>query len=149
MYTENELWFNTYGTPQVDTTVAAHISDNVYDKTTVDNRYLKGGFWVFTMTTALLLNATGTFRVQLVCSAAAALTTPTALYDSGTIAHDAAEALFVVGNIYKIPMPIKIPLRYIGCIYTIGTAVATTGAWESYVVPNAYNHLPNDPTATS
>jgi len=147
--TDYQLWFNTYGTAQAETTVDTHNSDNVYDMTIVDKNILKAGVLVFQIETAIVSAGGGTLNIQLVCSAAAALTTPTVLWSTGVLANATIVAWTANSTIYKVKVPANIPLRYLGMQYIIGTAVFTAGAWRCFITPDAPHHIAADPTATS
>lgn len=149
MIGDYQLWFNTYGTPQAETTVDTHISDNVYDMTIVDKNILKAGIFVVRIDTTPAVNANGTMQFQLVCSAAAELTTPTVLLSTSEFDHDTCEAWAADEIIYKAKVPAHIPLRYIGAQVIIGTAILTAGDWDWFITPEAPHHIAADPTATS
>lgn len=122
---------------QDETTVAAHISDNVVDWGVAGRRFYEPLWYVFRIDTAIVSAGGGTLDIQLVTSAAADLSTPTILWDSGVLANATIVAWAVGAIPYVIPVFYKgTMLRYFGAIYTIGTAVFTAGKWDMLPVIN-------------
>jgi hypothetical protein len=129
MYLDN---FGDLSTAQAETTATTHISDNVVDLGVSGRRIVDPLWYFFRVTTAIVSAGGGTLQIQIVTSAAAALTASTVIWDSGTIPN----ATIVAWAVNAMPYP-RIPvtyadtlLRYFGAIYTIGTDVFTAGAWD-------------------
>lgn len=76
--------------------------------------------------TTFTTSAGGTLRVQVVLSAATALSTPTILSDTGILAVTNLTAGFEFKLSPTIPHT-KTPLRYLGILYIIGTGAMTAG----------------------
>lgn len=76
------------------------------------------------VTTAFTAGGAATLQVQLVTSAAAALTSPTVLRDTGALAVAGLTAGLIIFD-GVIP---RTALRYIGVIYTVATGPMTAGA---------------------
>jgi len=132
----------TLSDAQDETTVDDHISDNVIHLGVTGRRWDIPLWYVFRIDTAIVSAGGGTLQIQLVTSAAAALTAPTILWDSGVQAN----ATIVAWAIDTSPFP-AIPLHrsgtlllYLGAIYTIGTDVFTAGAWDMLAT---YDQPPN------
>ena len=148
MITDYALWFNTYGTPQAETSIGQYDSNNVYDMTVVDKNIITNGYLVFQIVVAITA-ATETLQIDLVCSAAAALTTPTILWGTGVLATATIEAWEANSIVYVVKIPPNIPLRYLGMSYTIAADDFDTGSWNCFITPNAPQFIAADPTATS
>lgn len=125
-------YFGDLSVAQDETTQTTHISDNVVDLGAAGRRIVEPRWYFFRITTAIVSAGGGTLQIQIVTSAAAALSAATVIWDSGTIAN----ATIVAWTVNQMPYP-RIPvvysgelLRYFGAIYTIGTAVFTAGAWD-------------------
>lgn len=87
---------------------------------------------VFTVTEAFV-GAGATLAINVVVSAATALTTPTSV---GTVSAQAIAAL-TIGAQFVVPIkPLvgSLGLRYLGAIYTIATATTTAGAMTADIV---------------
>lgn len=132
----------TLSDAQAETTQTTHISTNVIDLGVTGRRWDNPLWYVFRIDTAIVSAGGGTLQIQLVTSDAVGLGTPTILWDSGVQAN----ATIVAWLIDTAPFP-SIPLhrsgtllRYLGAIYTIGTAVFTAGAWDLFAT---YGQPPN------
>ncbi|MFA4972530.1 MAG: Bbp16 family capsid cement protein [bacterium] len=122
---------------QDETTVDSHISDNVVDWGAAGRRFYEPLWYVFRIDTAIVSAGGGTLRIQMVTSAAEALTSNTVLWDSGVIANATIVAWAVGAIPYVIPVVGQgTLLQYFGAIYTIGTDVFTAGAWDMLPVIN-------------
>jgi hypothetical protein len=149
MYVDSQLSFNTVSdnvmTAQAETTVATHNSDNVIDITSTAGRhFLEPMYFVFQIETAIVSAGGGTLDIQLVCSAAAALTSPTVLWSSGVVANATIVAWTANSTVYVVkapPIP-NVSLRYVGVLYIIGTAVFSAGDWRAFLTPNAPLFVP-------
>ena len=139
MITDAELLFSD--TQDISQVAAAYNSTNVYDtrgsKTSPDNT---STFWgatneMFGLITidAAVVGTSSTVQFEFVSSAATTLTTPTTHWDSGAI----AEATLVAGYTFAFRLPPQETyLRYLGFIYTIGTATTTAGTVTSILTPH-------------
>lgn len=88
---------------------------------------------VFTVTEAFTSGGAATLAINVVVSAAAALTTPTSV---GTVSAKAMAAL-TIGAQFVVPLaPLvgSLGLRYLGAIYTIATATTTAGTMTADIV---------------
>jgi hypothetical protein len=133
MYMDKQLIFSLN---QAETTVAAHISDNVVDLTHIPRVIIDNAYFVYRIKTAI--TGTGeTFQIDLVTSAAAGLTTPQILWSTGILTETIIEAWTANSIVYAFKVPSNMLLQYLGVIYTIGTAVFTAGAWDAFLTPNA------------
>lgn len=122
--------------PQAETTVDTHVSDNVIDLTHIPRTVIENCYFVFQCADVPATTG-GTFRIDLDCSAAVGLTTPTHLWSSGDLIEATIEAWVANTTIYAFKMSPYLPLRYLGCNYTIGTAVLTAGSWRAFFTPDA------------
>lgn len=116
---------------QAETTVTDHISDNVIDLGAAGKRIIDPLWYVFRIDAAIVSAGGGTLEIKIVTSAALNLGTPTVLWTSGLLAN----ATIVAWPANSIPYVIPVYhrgtlLRYLGAIYTIGSAVFTAGAWD-------------------
>lgn len=134
MYVDN---FGTLSDAQDETTVTTHVSDNVVDLGVAGRRIIDPLWYVFRIDTAIVSAGGGTLQIQIVTSAAAALTAATVLWDSGTISNATITAWAINTIPYVIPVTYNgTLLRYFGAIYTIGTDVFTAGKWDLLQVIN-------------
>jgi hypothetical protein len=109
-------------------------SDNIVDLS--QTRDIGEGeklFVVFTVGTAFTSGGAATLSFNVVTSAAAGLTTPTTLGSTNLIALGSltAGAQFVIAI---NPLVASLGLRYLGVIYTIGTATTTAGTMTADIV---------------
>ena len=110
-------------TAQVETTQATHISDNVIDLTHVPRNVIENLYFVFQCEVVPISAGGGTLQIDLVTSAAAGLTTPQTLWSTGIVANATIVAWTANSTIYAFKIPANMLLRYLGCNYTIATAV--------------------------
>jgi hypothetical protein len=128
---DNETWANLYA---ATTNYSASI-----DLAMGANRVIaEAGYLVWRQGVAETMTATGTMEVQLVSSAAAALGSDTILWSTGVMVHATIVATFLINTIvYVIKMPRKIPLRYFGVAWVVGTDVMETTTADIFITPNA------------
>jgi hypothetical protein len=146
MYLDKELALcavsNNVLTAQAETTVDTHVSDSVINLTHVPRTILDNAYFVFQIETAIVSAGGGTLQIDLVCSAAVGLTTPTVLWSTGVLANATIVAWTANSTIYAFKCPAYLPLQYLGCNYTIGTAVFTAGSWRAFFVPDVPFAIP-------
>ena len=150
MYTDAELSFNAIATTanvisftaQAETTQAAHISDNVIDVTKIPRSIYNSLFLVIQIVVVPVSAGGGTLTIDFDSSAAEALTAPTTLWSSGLLANATIVAYTANSLIYKVKLPPRIPLRYIGLTYTIATANFTAGSWVAFLTPDTEFLIP-------
>lgn len=139
MITDAEFLFSD--AQDISQVAAAYDSTNVYDtrggKTTPDNTSSLWGagadiFGVLIIDEAVV-GTSSTVQFQFVSSADTGLGTPTVHWDSGAI----AEATLTLGYTmaFRLP-PLDTYLRYLGFIYTIGTATTTAGTVTALLTPH-------------
>lgn len=127
---------------QDETTVTDHISDNVVDLQVAGRRIISPWWYVFRIDTAIVSAGGGTLQIKMVTSAAAALSGPVTLWDSGIIANATIVAWAVNAVPYVIPVTYNgTLLQYFGAIYTIGTNVFTAGKWDMLRAVNVPNPI--------
>lgn len=127
MITDAQLRFSS---AQAITTGAVN-STNVVDLTTADD--IARGLPMrakATVGTTFTSGGAGTLQAQLVTSTAAALTSPTVLFDTGAVALGTLVAGY---DLFDIVVP-KTAKRYIGIVYTEGTADMTAGTVNAGLV---------------
>ncbi len=150
MYTDAQLSFNAVTTTanvisftaQAETTVDDHTSTNVIDVTHIPRSIYDSMFLVIQIVTVPISGGGGTLQFSLRASAAAALSTPTILWDSGIVPNATIVAYSANSLIYKVKLPPLIPLRYIGINYEIATAVLTAGSWVAFLTPDTEFRIP-------
>ena len=124
--------------PQAETTVATHVSDQVIDLTHIPRNIIDSLYFVFQIEDAIVSGgAGGTLQIDLVTSAAVGLSTPQTLWSTGIVANATIVAWAANSTIYVIKVPPVMLLRYLGCNYTIATAVFTAGSWRAFFTPDA------------
>ena len=133
MYLDKENCFHLYPTAQAETTTAAHISANVVDLTKYPRNIIDMLYWVFQLEVAITTATSATFQVDLVTSAAEALTAPQILWSSGVVATGVVVAWLAQSTLWAFKVPAYLQHRYMGCIYTIGTGTFTAGSWRSFL----------------
>ena len=144
MWIDHEGYFTTYGTPQVLTLVADNVSDKVLDS--VEQSVILDNAELVIQCAAVPVSAGGgTLNIQLVASAAAALTTPTVMWSTGVLTNATIVAYTANSTLYKIRVPQEIPLRYVGILFTIATAVWTAGSLRAFLTPQAPYFTPAAP----
>ena len=126
---------------QDETTVADHISDNVVNLQVAGRRIIAPWWYVFRIDTAIV-SAAGTLKIQMVTSAAEALSSPTVLWDSGVLSN----ATIVAWAINTVPYVIPVYyngalLQYFGAIYVIASGVFTAGKWDMLRAVNVPNPI--------
>ena len=119
-------------TPQAETTVDTHVSDNVIDLTRKPQSIIESMYFVFECAVVPISGGGGTLQIDLVTSAAVGLTTPTIMWSSGVIPNATMVAWSANSSIYAFKIPAHFALRYLGCNYTIVTAVLTAGSWRAF-----------------
>lgn len=80
-----------------------------------------------------------TLQTQLVTSAAAALTSPTILFDTGAVAKATLVAGYIVMDVV-IPQTTQ---RFLGIIYTVATGPMTAGNITAALVSSTETPIPN------
>ncbi len=149
MRIDKELCFNavTAGVlvPQAVTLVTDNISDNVVDLTHYPRSNLDNVWFVLQCATVPISAGGGTLTVSLVTSAAVGLTTPQTLWSSGLLANATIVAWVANTTLYYLRPPMPALLRYMGVIYTIGTAVWTAGSFRAFMTPDVPNYIPATP----
>jgi len=133
-YIDKQLEFSD---AQAETTVAAHISTNVVDMGTV-GEWADGQpvYLVVTVNTAFTSAGAATLAVELLSDA-----TSTVAVDGSATSHWASETLAlatvaVAGYViacFALPMEGTTYERYLGVMYTIGTAAMTAGKVDAYL----------------
>lgn len=91
-------------------------------------------FWLYVLfTVAPTSGGSATIDLQLVTSAAAALTSPTVLIDitGGAVAYN--NAAFGVGKTFKFALPRATYLRYLGINAIVATAALTGGVVTAFL----------------
>ena len=124
-------------TAQAETTVATHVSTNVIDLTHIPRNIIDSLYFVFQCAAVPVSAGGGTLQIDLVTSAAVGLTTPQTLWSSGIIANATIVAWVANTTIFAIKVPPNMLLRYLGCNYTIASAVLTAGSWRAFFTPDA------------
>ena len=145
MYMDAELSFNAVTTTanvlahtaQAETEVGDHTSTNVIDVTHIPRTVLADLYLVVQIVVVPVSAGGGTLQISLRASAAATLTAPTTLWDSGLLANATIVAYTANSIIYSVKLPPAIPLRYIGMNYAIATAELTAGSWVAFLTPDA------------
>ena len=144
MWMDYENHFTTYGTAQVITLVADNLSANVIDLTE-KRTILQNADLVVQCEDVPVSAGGGTLDIQLVNSAAAGLGTPTILWSSGVLTNAAIVAWTANTTLYKIRIPSDMPLRYLGILWVIGTAVWTAGSLRAFLSPQTPYFTPAAP----
>lgn len=144
MFQDNELSFATAMTLNgfaVATTPFTNVIDtaplggqNTPNVNTGRNIGAGDEFWLYVLFTVAPTSGGGaTIDLQLVTSAAAALTSPTLLIDitGGALAYNGAG--FAVGKAYKFALPRATYLRYLGINAIVATAALTGGVVTAFL----------------
>lgn len=95
------------------------------------------------VTTAIAGNATSTFSLWLVASAATGLTTPDILWAWEKNGQNVNTTPVPAGTVFTIDnIPVGATKRYLGFLYTVGTATLTGGAMTAGIVAQrATSHI--------
>ena len=155
MYIDADLSFNTVATSagvisltaQAETTTSAtpYDSTNVIDLTHKPRNVLSDLYLVVQCVVVPVSAGGGTLTIDLVSSAATALTTPTILWSSGLLANATIVAWTAYSTIFAVRVHLETELRYLGMNYTIGTASLTAGSWIAFLTPLAPYHIAATP----
>ena len=120
----------------IATATGAALAGDVIDLGAVpqDFGHGKAMYWVVNISTAVTSGAGATVQFKLMSDAAAAINpaTGTVHVDTGAI----AKATLVAGYMRVYPMPLgvgNVYERYLGVTTTVGTAVLTAGAFNSFL----------------
>jgi len=122
---------------------ATAISNNVIDTTRIPRTIISDWYFVVDVE-VVFAHGSASLLIDLVTSAAEALTTPTVEWSSGTQAWAAVDAWTANSNIYAVPIPPRMNLRYLGVKFT-ASATFTGGSLRAYITPNAPFRLPAAP----
>ena len=149
MIFDRETCFNTVTsagmTAQAETAADTQISANVLDWTKIPRTQFSSLFFVVQIVVIPISAGGGTWQIDLVSSAAEALSTPTIAWSSGLLANATIVAYAANSIIYALQIPPRFPLRYVGVRYTIATDVWTAGSFCSWLTPNAPYGTPATP----
>ena len=124
-------------TPQAETTVDTHVSTNVVDLSKYPRNVINQLYFVFQCAVVPISAGGGTLQIDLVTSAVAGLTTPTVMWSSGILANATIVAWTANSTIFAFKVPAHMALRYLGCNYSIATAVLTAGSWRAFFTVDA------------
>ncbi len=150
MIFDRENCFNTVTasgmTAQSETTAAQYDSTNVIDTTKIPRTVIQSPlFLIFQVVAALVSAAGGTILIELVCSAATALSTPTVLWSSSVVSNAVMVAWSANSLPFQVPVPPRIPLRYLGMSYTIADFDLTAGSWNAWLTAHPTLGTPATP----
>ena len=149
MWIDKENTFNTISgttwTAWAETTVAAHNSPNVIDLTHIPRVIIENARFVVQVVDVPVSAGGGTLQLDLVTSAATALTSPQTLWSSGVVSNATIVAYTANSTIFDIPIPSSMLKRYMGVIWTIGTAVWTAGSFRMFLASQTPEYIPAAP----